>query len=103
MNAPELLYCEGQAEFPAELATLPPLAAWQRALQEPALLAATGGRFAVALRLAAPALAFNVDTGSPDLAVSWDNTFKYSAGWRVRAPWPARARPRSRNWTMPAP
>jgi asparagine synthase (glutamine-hydrolysing) len=52
MNAPELLYCEGQAEFPAELAALPPLEAWQRALQQPALLAATGGRFAVALRLA---------------------------------------------------
>lgn len=31
---------------------------------------------------AAQAAAFNID--NPDVKVSWDNTFKYSAGWRVR-------------------
>lgn len=46
---------------------------------------------AVALACACPgmalsvsAFAFNVDSGSSDLAISWDNTLKYSAGWRVR-------------------
>lgn len=47
-------------------------------------LARAVARSCAGMALAAPALAFNVDTGSPDLAVSWDNTFKYSAGWRVR-------------------
>ncbi len=27
--------------------------------------------------------AFSIDTGNPDLAVRWDNTLKYNAGWRV--------------------
>jgi hypothetical protein len=35
---------------------------------------------------AAPALAFEIDTGNPDLKLSWDNTFKYSAGLRVKSP-----------------
>jgi hypothetical protein len=29
------------------------------------------------------ASAFNIDTGNPDLAVRWDNTLKYNAGWRM--------------------
>lgn len=46
---------------------------------------------AVALALAAmatapSALAFEFDTGSPDLKVRWDNTVKYSAGVRLKAP-----------------
>lgn len=36
------------------------------------------------MALSGPALSFNVDTGSPDLAVSWDTTLKYSTAWRVR-------------------
>ena len=30
-----------------------------------------------------PALAFQIDSGNPDLRMSWDNTVKYSAAWRV--------------------
>lgn len=30
------------------------------------------------------AQAFELDTGNPDLRVRWDNTVKYSAGWRVK-------------------
>ncbi|MFY9812123.1 DUF1302 domain-containing protein [Aquabacterium sp.] len=30
--------------------------------------------------------AFDIDTGNPDLSVRWDNTFKYSTAWRVKAP-----------------
>lgn len=45
--------------------------------------------FAVAATVAglstgAPALAFQIDTGNPDLRLSWDNTVKYSAAWRLR-------------------
>lgn len=29
------------------------------------------------------AQAFQIDTGNPDVRMSWDNTLKYSAGWRV--------------------
>lgn len=29
------------------------------------------------------AFAFQVDTGNPDLRMSWDNTVKYSAAWRT--------------------
>lgn len=29
------------------------------------------------------AMAFQIDTGNPDLRISWDNTIKYSAAWRV--------------------
>ncbi|MDX1725513.1 MAG: DUF1302 domain-containing protein [Pseudomonas sp.] len=29
------------------------------------------------------ALAFQIDSGNPDLRMSWDNTVKYSAAWRV--------------------
>lgn len=32
---------------------------------------------------AAPASAFNIDTGNPDIAVRWDNTLKYNLGWRM--------------------
>lgn len=39
---------------------------------------------AAALALATqPASAFSIDVGNPDLAVRWDNTLKYNAGWRV--------------------
>ena len=34
--------------------------------------------------LATPAFAFPIDTGNPDLRMSWDNTLKYSAAWRLR-------------------
>lgn len=33
---------------------------------------------------ATPAMAMQIDTGNPDLRMSWDNTVKYSAAWRVR-------------------
>lgn len=32
---------------------------------------------------AGTAHAFQIDTGNPDLRLSWDNTIKYSAAWRV--------------------
>lgn len=39
---------------------------------------------ALAAALAASyAGAVEIDTGNPDLAVTWGNTFKYNAGWRV--------------------
>lgn len=31
-----------------------------------------------------PALAFQIDSGNPDVRMSWDNTVKYSAAWRVK-------------------
>ena len=33
--------------------------------------------------------AFEVDTGNPDLAVRWDNTFRYNLGYRVQSQDPA--------------
>jgi hypothetical protein len=30
-----------------------------------------------------PVLAFQIDSGNPDLRMSWDNTIKYSSAWRV--------------------
>lgn len=36
--------------------------------------------------LSSVALAFQVDTGSPDFRLSWDNTVKYSAAWRLHNP-----------------
>jgi hypothetical protein len=45
---------------------------------------------AVASLLAAgTAQAFEVDTGNPDLAVRWDNTFRYNLGYRVQSQDPA--------------
>jgi len=44
---------------------------------------------AVALGAVLPvpvAYAFEFDTGVPDLKVRWDNTLKYTAGWRVKDP-----------------
>lgn len=35
---------------------------------------------------AAPAWAFEFDTGNPDLKVLWDNTLKYSTAWRLQNP-----------------
>lgn len=32
------------------------------------------------------ASAFQIDSGNPDLRLSWDNTFKYSAAWRLAKP-----------------
>jgi hypothetical protein len=32
-----------------------------------------------------PAFAFQIDSGNPDLRMSWDNTVKYSAAWRVKS------------------
>lgn len=34
--------------------------------------------------LAPQARAFNFDTGNPDVKARWDNTFKYSAAWRLK-------------------
>lgn len=39
---------------------------------------------ATAAATALPASAFQFDLGSPDLALRWDNTVKYTAAWRVR-------------------
>lgn len=36
------------------------------------------------LSIAGTAFAFQIDTGNPDVRLTWDNTVKYSAGWRVR-------------------
>ena len=38
---------------------------------------------ACALLSVGTADAFQIDTGNPDLRLSWDNTIKYSAAWRV--------------------
>ncbi|HYQ39536.1 MAG TPA: DUF1302 family protein, partial [Pseudomonas sp.] len=48
-------------------------------------------RFAIAGALAGlsasgTAFAFQIDSGNPDVRMSWDNTFKYSAAWRVNKP-----------------
>jgi hypothetical protein len=37
-----------------------------------------------ALAAAAPAYAFEIDTGNPDLAVRWDNTVRYNLGMRAQ-------------------
>lgn len=39
---------------------------------------------AAAVLASGGAAAVQIDTGDPDIRVSWDNTVKYSAGWRVR-------------------
>lgn len=36
------------------------------------------------LSAGAPAFAFQIDSGNPDVRMSWDNTVKYSAAWRVK-------------------
>ena len=36
------------------------------------------------LAVSGTAMAFQIDTGNPDIRMSWDNTVKYSASWRVR-------------------
>lgn len=42
---------------------------------------------ATALVLGAPAaMAFQIDTGTPDFNLRWDNTFKYSSAWRAQDP-----------------
>lgn len=40
---------------------------------------------AMVLAVAAPggAFAFNIDTGNPDLDLTWDNSVRYNAGWRL--------------------
>jgi hypothetical protein len=38
----------------------------------------------VGFGVAGSAYAFDIDTSNPDVKMSWDNTIKYSAGWRVR-------------------
>lgn len=43
---------------------------------------AVAGAFA-GLAASGAALAFQIDTGNPDIRMSWDNTVKYSASWRV--------------------
>ncbi|WP_235026981.1 DUF1302 family protein [Cognatazoarcus halotolerans] len=39
---------------------------------------------AAAVVASGAASAFQIDTGNPDVRMTWDNTVKYSAGWRVR-------------------
>lgn len=29
---------------------------------------------------------WEIDTGSPEVKMRWDNTLKYTAGWRLRNP-----------------
>ena len=41
---------------------------------------------AALLALSGPVSAFDIETGNPDLAVRWDNTFRYNAAWRMSAP-----------------
>ena len=36
-----------------------------------------------------PARALDIDSGVPDLRLRWDNTIKYSAGYRLKDPSPA--------------
>ena len=43
----------------------------------------------LALGTAMAARAMPIDTGNGDLAVNFDNTFKYSAAWRVKSADPA--------------
>src|SRR6188508_978265 len=40
---------------------------------------------ACALTAAGKAQAFEIATGNPDLALRWDNTVRYNAGWRVQS------------------
>lgn len=47
------------------------------------LFIAVAGTLAGAAAVA-PAHALPIDVGNPDLRMSWDNTIKYSAAWRVR-------------------
>lgn len=46
---------------------------------------AIAGAFA-GLSASGTAFAFQIDSGNPDVRMSWDNTFKYSAAWRVNKP-----------------
>jgi uncharacterized protein DUF1302 len=39
---------------------------------------------ATAVLASSGAVAFQIDTGNPDITMSWDNTAKYSASWRVQ-------------------
>lgn len=41
------------------------------------------GVTAAALTISTSVSAFSIDTGNPDLRMSWDNTLKYSAAWRM--------------------
>ncbi len=54
---------------------------------------APGRRTVIAMALAATlggvspwALAFQFDSGDPDLKINWDNTLKYSTAWRTKNP-----------------
>ncbi len=49
----------------------------------------TAAAAALAALFAAPALAFEIDTGNPDLELRWDNTFRYNLGGRVQDQNPA--------------
>ena len=39
-----------------------------------------------AMTMSGAASAFKIDTDNPDLDVSWDNTFRYNAAWRMQEP-----------------
>ena len=44
---------------------------------------------ALAALFSAPALAFEIDVGNPDIEMRWDNTFRYNLGSRVQSQNPA--------------
>ena len=45
----------------------------------------TAAAAAIATLFAAPALAFEIDAGNPDIEMRWDNTFRYNIGGRVQS------------------
>ena len=51
--------------------------------------AARATAVALAALFAAPALAFEIDVGNPDIEMRWDNTFRYNLGGRVQEQNPA--------------
>ena len=54
-----------------------------RSNRRPALRAAHAVVAAFTATLSGGALAFEFDTGNPDLSIRWDNTFRYNLGMRV--------------------
>lgn len=56
-----------------------------RASLRPAPAALSAIAAAVAVLASSPASAFQIDSGNPDVTMSWDNTVKYSNAFRVRS------------------
>ena len=46
--------------------------------------AALGVAVAAACAVSGAAVAFEIDTGNPDLALRWDNTIRYNIGMRAQ-------------------